>query len=195
MPKAYVIARVTVTDPEAYAEYAKGATAAIRQYDGRPLVRGGAFEALEGEARPRNVVIEFELHGTGPPLLSFARIPGREGQARWRLRGRIRRSWKESSDEEGILDRPGRRGEPRGLSGVRRTRTDPPSPNSAGASWCGAAPFRAVEGESRARNVVIEFPSYEAALACWDSPEYQAAKTKRDGHATAEIIVIEGYEG
>ena len=56
-------------------------------------------------------------------------------------------------------------------------------------------PFRAVEGESRSRNVVIEFPSYEAALACWDSPEYQAAKTKRDGHATAEIIVIEGYEG
>ncbi len=60
MPKAYVIGRVTVTNPEAYAEYAKDATAAIRQYGGRPLVRGGAYEALEGEARPRNVVIEFE---------------------------------------------------------------------------------------------------------------------------------------
>jgi uncharacterized protein (DUF1330 family) len=60
MPKGYVIGRVTVTNPEAYAEYAKDATAAIRQYGGRPLVRGGAHEALEGEARPRNVVIEFE---------------------------------------------------------------------------------------------------------------------------------------
>ncbi|MBZ6076714.1 DUF1330 domain-containing protein [Microvirga puerhi] len=60
MPKGYVIARVTVTNPEAYAEYAKGATAAIKQYGGRPLVRGGAHEALEGEARPRNVVIEFD---------------------------------------------------------------------------------------------------------------------------------------
>ena len=60
MPKGYVIARITVTDPEAYAEYAKGATAAIRQYNGRPLVRGGAYEALEGEARGRNVIIEFE---------------------------------------------------------------------------------------------------------------------------------------
>ena len=60
MPKAYLIARVTVTDPEAYAEYAKGASEAIRKYNGRPLVRGGAYEALEGEARPRNVVIEFE---------------------------------------------------------------------------------------------------------------------------------------
>lgn len=59
MPKAYVIARVTVTDPEAYAEYAKGATEAMRLYDGRPLARGGAYEALEGPARPRNVVIEF----------------------------------------------------------------------------------------------------------------------------------------
>jgi uncharacterized protein (DUF1330 family) len=60
MPKAYVIARVTVTNPDAYAEYAKGATEAIRKYNGRPLVRGGAYEALEGEARPRNVVIEFD---------------------------------------------------------------------------------------------------------------------------------------
>jgi uncharacterized protein (DUF1330 family) len=55
--------------------------------------------------------------------------------------------------------------------------------------------FKPVEGEARARNVVIEFPSYQAALECWDSPEYQAAKAKRDGHAIAEILVIEGYEG
>ena len=60
MPKGYLIARITVTDPAAYAEYAKGATEAMRLYNGRPLVRGGAFEALEGEARPRNVVIEFD---------------------------------------------------------------------------------------------------------------------------------------
>ena len=60
MPKAYIVARVTVTDPEAYAEYAKGATEAIRKYGGRPLARGGAHEALEGEARARNVIIEFD---------------------------------------------------------------------------------------------------------------------------------------
>ena len=60
MPKGYVIARVTVTNPDAYAEYAKGATEAIRQYGGRPLVRGGKYEGVEGQARPRNVVIEFE---------------------------------------------------------------------------------------------------------------------------------------
>ncbi|WP_349370933.1 DUF1330 domain-containing protein [Salinarimonas sp.] len=60
MPKAYFIARVTVTDPERYAEYAKGATEAIRKYGGKPLVRGGAMKVMEGEGRPRNVVIEFE---------------------------------------------------------------------------------------------------------------------------------------
>ncbi|HZH51674.1 MAG TPA: DUF1330 domain-containing protein [Microvirga sp.] len=56
-------------------------------------------------------------------------------------------------------------------------------------------PFEAVEGTARARNVVIEFPSYEQALACWNSPEYAAAKAERDGHAIADIIVIEGYDG
>jgi len=55
--------------------------------------------------------------------------------------------------------------------------------------------YEAVEGEARARNVVIEFPSYEQALACWHSPEYKAAKAERDGHAVADIIVIEGYDG
>lgn len=55
--------------------------------------------------------------------------------------------------------------------------------------------FETVEGGSRSRNVVIEFPNYQAALDCWHSPEYKAAKAKRDGHAVADIIVIEGYDG
>jgi uncharacterized protein (DUF1330 family) len=55
--------------------------------------------------------------------------------------------------------------------------------------------FEAVEGAARARNVVIEFPSYEAAVACWHSPEYQAAKAKRDGHAVVDMLVIHGYDG
>ena len=52
MPKAYVIARVTVTDPQAYAEYAKDATEAIRKYGGRPLARGGDRSAqLRADAK------------------------------------------------------------------------------------------------------------------------------------------------
>jgi uncharacterized protein (DUF1330 family) len=55
--------------------------------------------------------------------------------------------------------------------------------------------FETVSGTSRSRNVVIEFPSYDAALACWHSPEYQAAKAKQEGGADMDTIVIEGYEG
>ena len=58
-----------------------------------------------------------------------------------------------------------------------------------------AGKFEAVEGASRSRNVVIEFPSYEAALACYRSPEYQAAKRLRDGKGTLDLIVVEGYDG
>lgn len=60
MPKAYIVARITVTDPQAYAEYVKDATVAIRKYGGRALARGGAHVGLEGEARGRNVILEFD---------------------------------------------------------------------------------------------------------------------------------------
>ena len=60
MPKGYIVARIVVTDPEKYADYVKDASAAIQKYGGKPLVRGGQMAELEGEGRPRNVVIEFE---------------------------------------------------------------------------------------------------------------------------------------
>ena len=55
--------------------------------------------------------------------------------------------------------------------------------------------FDGVEGESRSRNVVIEFPDYETALACYRSPEYQANIKVRQPHSIAELIVVEGYDG
>ena len=55
--------------------------------------------------------------------------------------------------------------------------------------------FEAVEGQARARNVVIEFPSYEAALACYRSPEYAEAMALRLDAGVTDILVIEGYEG
>jgi uncharacterized protein (DUF1330 family) len=56
-------------------------------------------------------------------------------------------------------------------------------------------PFQAVAGTSRQRNVVIEFPSYQAALDCWNSPEYQAARAKQEGGAEIDLVVVEGYDG
>ena len=58
-----------------------------------------------------------------------------------------------------------------------------------------AGKYESVEGISRARNVVIEFKDYATALACYHSPEYTAARKLRESAATADIIVIEGYDG
>jgi uncharacterized protein (DUF1330 family) len=50
MPKCYWIARVDVHDPEIYKSYVETA---------KFLARGGKTEVLEGQARARNVIIEF----------------------------------------------------------------------------------------------------------------------------------------
>lgn len=55
--------------------------------------------------------------------------------------------------------------------------------------------FAAVEGTSRSRNVVIEFPSYQAALDCYHSPEYQAALKLRQPVSEGDLVIIEGYDG
>jgi uncharacterized protein (DUF1330 family) len=53
----------------------------------------------------------------------------------------------------------------------------------------------APEGTPRARNVVLEFADYATALACYRSPEYQAAKALRIGKSVADVVIIEGYDG
>ena len=58
-----------------------------------------------------------------------------------------------------------------------------------------AGTYENVEGSARTRNAVIEFPSYQAALDCWRSPAYQAAREFRLGASTIDLIVIEGYDG
>jgi uncharacterized protein (DUF1330 family) len=58
-----------------------------------------------------------------------------------------------------------------------------------------AGRFENADGTSRARHAVIEFPSYEAALACWKSSEYQDARNIRLPVSTMDVVVIEGYEG
>ncbi|MEZ5715475.1 MAG: DUF1330 domain-containing protein [Paracoccaceae bacterium] len=58
-----------------------------------------------------------------------------------------------------------------------------------------AGDFVCKEGTSRSRNVVIEFPSYEAALACYESEAYQAAKALRDPVSSGDLVIVEGYDG
>ncbi len=60
MPKGYVIARAVVTNATQWAPYAAASGEAMKKYGGKPIVRGGRNEVIEGEGRARNVVIEFE---------------------------------------------------------------------------------------------------------------------------------------
>ena len=64
MAKGYWVGRVDVTNPDAYKNYVAANAAAFKKYGAHFLVRGGAFEALEGAARARNVVIEFKDYAT-----------------------------------------------------------------------------------------------------------------------------------
>lgn len=55
-------------------------------------------------------------------------------------------------------------------------------------------PQQVMEGALRPRAVVIEFPSREAAEACYRSPEYQAALALRQPVSTADLAIVEGWD-
>ena len=59
MPKGYIICHITVNDPEAYKEYVEKDTPILLSHGGKPLVRGGAAQAMEGPEFSRHVVFEF----------------------------------------------------------------------------------------------------------------------------------------
>jgi uncharacterized protein (DUF1330 family) len=64
MPKAYWIVHVTVHDPEHYPEYLTAALPVFERYGAHFVVRGGAYEVMEGNERERNFVIEFKDRAT-----------------------------------------------------------------------------------------------------------------------------------
>ena len=49
-----------------------------------------------------------------------------------------------------------------------------------------------MEGKARARNVIIEFASMDDALACYNSPEYSAARKIRQPVSEGEFVFVEG---
>ena len=51
--------------------------------------------------------------------------------------------------------------------------------------------FVQLEGTERPRNVVTRFDSVEAAVACYNSPEYQAALDHARGASERELVIVE----
>jgi uncharacterized protein (DUF1330 family) len=64
MAKGYWVGHVDVTDPEGYKAYVAADAEPFRKYGAKFLVRGGTFEAVEGKARSRTVVLEFKDYAT-----------------------------------------------------------------------------------------------------------------------------------
>jgi uncharacterized protein (DUF1330 family) len=51
-----------------------------------------------------------------------------------------------------------------------------------------------LEGELRARNVIVEFDSIDAAMTCYNSAEYQAARKYRESAARIDLILLENSD-
>jgi uncharacterized protein (DUF1330 family) len=64
MAKGYWIAHVDVKDEQGFKPYADANAAIFKKFGGRYVVRGGKYEGMEGQARSRNVVIEFADYAT-----------------------------------------------------------------------------------------------------------------------------------
>jgi uncharacterized protein (DUF1330 family) len=62
--KGYWIARVDVKNPDGYKDYVAAIQAPFQKFGARYLIRGGKCEAIEGDNRSRNVVIEFKDYET-----------------------------------------------------------------------------------------------------------------------------------
>ena len=205
MPKGYWIPHLDVSNPEGFNAYRTAADAWHKTNGSRLLARGGRSEVVEGKMRSRNVIREYDSFDA-----AMAAYHSPEYSRAHPLR-----------EPHAVCDFPivegydGPQPEPVGTSPAAGPRkgywiahvdiTDPDGYKLYQAA--NAKPFgmfgarflvrggrqEVVEGEVRSRCVVMEFPSYEAALACYRSPDYQAAKALRQGKGEVDLIVNDGY--
>jgi len=207
MAKGYWLPQIDVSDPEGYKGYMAATPPAHHKYNGVALVRGGRSEVVEGRARARCVIREFPDYAT-----ALACYRSDEYQSARPLR--LSHSACDFVIVEGydgahppVLGSPPPPAAKKGYWIGHIDVTDPEgykaylAANQApfgehGARYLVRAGTREVpEGNARARTVVMEFPSFEAALACYRSPGYQAAKKLREGKAIADLVAVEGYDG
>jgi uncharacterized protein (DUF1330 family) len=207
MAKGYWIPQLDVSDPEGYKAYMAATPEAHRKYHGHVLVRGGACEVAEGRGRARNVLREFPDYATA---LACYRSPEYQ-------RARPLRLPHSTCDfviiegYDGVQPQQQANAPPaaprKGYWIAHVDVTDPEgykayvAANGTAFSKFGARFLvrggmrEVVEGQTRARTVVLEFPSYQAARECYHSREYQAAVALRQGNAKVDLIVVEGHDG
>ncbi len=207
MPKGYWIPHVDVSNPDGYKQYMDATPPAHAKYHGVALVRGGRMEVLEGRARARNVLREFPDYAAA---LACYRSPEYQGAKPLRLANAVA-DFVIAEGYDGPQPPPigvpptatARKGywighvDVTGLEGYQAYVAANAVPfGKFGARFLvrGGA-CEVVEGKVRGRNVVLEFPSYQAALDCYHSSDYQAAKRLREGKAEIDLFAVEGYDG
>ena len=87
---AYLVVDIDVTDPAQFEEYKKLAPAAIAKYGGRYIIRGGAYEVIEGNWKPQRVtIVEFDSMEKGKAFYNSpeyqAAIKARKGAANMKM--------------------------------------------------------------------------------------------------------------
>ncbi len=87
MAKGYWIARVDVADPEGYKAYVAANAEPFRQFGARFLVRGGAFENVEGGSRAQRRD-RVRVLPAGARLLELPGVPARTRPAPAAFHGR-----------------------------------------------------------------------------------------------------------
>lgn len=207
MAKGYWIAHVDVSDPGAYQLYRSSNAEALHKYGARFLVRAGDFAQVEGSSRSRHVVLEFVDYGT-----ALACYRSTEYQKAAALRRRCA-----ETDLVVVAGYDGPQPPPvahesagTAAMGFWVGHVDVIEPEGYKASTAAGlpvigrygghflvrgGPFERVEGAARQCTVLLVFPSYAAALACYDSPDHQVATALRKGKAEFDLTVCEGYDG
>jgi len=207
MPKGYWLPQIDVSDMEGYKGYMAATPPAHEKYHGVALVRGGKLEVVEGHIRSRAVIREFPDYATAlacyrsqeyqraRPLrlqhaqCDFVIVEGYDG-----VQPPISASPPAAAAAKGywighvdVTDAEGYKA---------YTEADMTPFGKFGGRFLVRGGAREVpEGKVRGRTVVLEFPSYDAALSCYRSPDYQAAKKLRDGKAEFDLVIVEGYGG
>jgi uncharacterized protein (DUF1330 family) len=207
MPKGYWIPQIDVSDPEGYKAYMAATPSAHEKYNGVALVRGGRIEPLEGHARARCVLREFPDYTAA---LACYRSPEYQGAKPLRL-AHASADFIIAEGYDGAQPPPSSSPPPLAArKGYWIGHVDVTEPEGYKAYMAAdMAPFgkfggrflvrggarEVAEGKVRSRTVVLEFPSFAAALECYHSPDYQVARRLRDGEAEFDLVAVEGYDG
>jgi len=205
MPKGYWIPQIDVSNPEGYKAYMAATPPAHEKYKGVALIRGGKSEVVEGHFRSRVVLREFPDYAAA---LACYRSPEYQGARVLRLpHSQCDFVIAEGFDDPQPARSPAAAGVSKGYWVVHLDVTDdekykayPPALLAHlakfGTRFLVRGGAREVpEGKVRSRTAVVEFPSFDAALACYRSADYVPIKKLREGNAAVDLVIVEGYDG